>query len=54
MVVRGVNRTSNLLSTPVPFEDFAPESLRLHDEITAAQATTLATGATQPLSYRRS
>ncbi len=53
MVVRGVNRTSNLLSTPVPMIDFAPESIRLHDEITAAQADALGAETEQTLSYRR-
>ena len=53
MVVRGVNRTANLLATPVPFEDFAPSAVRLHDEITRAQAAALGADSVQVPSYRR-
>jgi ectoine hydroxylase-related dioxygenase (phytanoyl-CoA dioxygenase family) len=53
MVVRGVNRSRNLLSTPVPFADFTPAALDLHAEISAAQAVPLAADADRPLSYGR-
>ncbi|HEY5663269.1 MAG TPA: phytanoyl-CoA dioxygenase family protein [Ilumatobacter sp.] len=53
MVVRGVNRTRHLLATPVPFDDFAPEAVALHAEITAAQAAPLAADAAHDLSYGR-
>lgn len=53
MVVRGVNRTSNLLGVPVPFDDFSPASCRLHQEITDAQAAALTDGAEHQVSYRR-
>jgi hypothetical protein len=51
--VRGVNRSSNLRSTPVPFDDFTPAALALHAEITDAQSAALAHGADRGLSYRR-
>ncbi len=53
MVVRGVNRTSNLLATPVPFADFTPEAIALHAEITTMQSTPLAANADRDLSYGR-
>ncbi len=53
MVVRGANRSRNLLTTPVPFADFAPAAIRLHAEISDAQAAALAGGAELPISYGR-
>jgi ectoine hydroxylase-related dioxygenase (phytanoyl-CoA dioxygenase family) len=53
MVVRGVNRTSNLMTTPVPYTDFSTASIRLHHEITVAQSAPLGAGSAGDLSYRR-
>ena len=53
MTVRGVNRTSHLLPTPVPFTDFTASALALHEEITTAQAAPLDRGAHDTPSYRR-
>ncbi len=53
MVARGVNRSSRLQSVAPPVEDFRPEALTLHAEITAAQAAALGAGATDDPSYAR-
>lgn len=53
LVVRGVNRTNNMLSVGEPDGDFTPAGLRLWHEIEAAQMQALARGADTALSYTR-
>ncbi len=53
MQVRGVNRSRQLLAIPMPVGDFGPAALRLHEEITVAQAVALGAGATEELDYGR-
>ena len=45
MLVRGRDTTGNFINFAPPDELFAPRSLRLYEDIRAAQATTLAAGA---------
>ncbi len=53
MTVRGTNRSHDVHSTAVPFEDFTPAALELHAQVSAAQAAPLAAGTAGELSYRR-
>ncbi|MGI9607791.1 MAG: phytanoyl-CoA dioxygenase family protein [Acidimicrobiales bacterium] len=53
MLVRGVNRTSNLVTVAPPLADLDPAGLALHAEVVAAQSEALAEGARDDMSYLR-
>lgn len=52
-LVRGVNRTQNLITVAEPAADFDPDALRLYEEVTEAQAASLGADASGDLSYVR-
>lgn len=53
MVVRGSNKSANLISIEPPDSDFSMASLDLYDEIAASQAQIFADGANADISYLR-